>query len=50
MGIGYPSATHEVIIEVNDDCTDDEIQDMYDEWAENCAENYLEKEWWIIAN
>lgn len=46
LGIGYPSATHEVIIEVDDDCTDDEIQEMYDEWAET----YLEKEWWIIAN
>lgn len=42
LGIGYPSAKHETIIEVEDDLTDDEIQEMYDEWANN----YLEKEWW----
>jgi hypothetical protein len=41
LSIGYPTASHEDIIEVPDDFTDEQIWDEVDDWANN----YIDKGW-----
>jgi hypothetical protein len=35
LSIGYPTATHSDTIEVEDDATEEEIDDAAQEWAQN---------------
>ena len=45
LSIGYPSATHTDVIEIDDDLTDKEIGDAVRDWAEN----YIEIDWEVVA-
>lgn len=38
LTIGYPTATHEDEIEVQDDATEEEIEQITQEWAQNYVE------------
>lgn len=41
LSIGYPTACHDDELEVPDDATEEEINNLVDEWAQN----YIEYSW-----
>lgn len=44
LGTGFAGATHKEIVEVSDDYSEDDIEEMYQEWANN----FLDKCWIIL--
>jgi hypothetical protein len=43
LTIGYPCAKHEDVLEVEDDATDEDINQEVADWANNYIEYYWEK-------
>ena len=44
LGTGFAGATHKELVELPDDCAEDDIEEMYQEWYNNL----LDKSWHIL--
>ncbi len=44
LGIGYHGATHEEIVEYEDDATDEQINEDFQEWKMG----YMDDNWWEV--
>lgn len=42
LGIGYPNANQEEIIEVADDASEEEIEEIWQEWSNNYIDGGFE--------
>lgn len=45
LGTGFSGCDYEETFEFSDDCTDEEIQEEYNDWANNC----LDQSWHEIG-
>jgi hypothetical protein len=43
LSIGFPTAEHEYVLEVDDEASDEELQQACEEWANDHIEYYWEK-------
>lgn len=46
LGTGFAGATHKELVELPNDYTEDDIEEMYQEWANN----FLDKSWYILED
>lgn len=46
LDTGFAGATHKELVELPNDYTEDDIEEMYQEWANN----FLDKSWYILED
>ena len=45
LGTGFANGTHKEIVDLPDNYTEDDIEDSYQEWAND----FLDKSWYILG-